>query len=291
MKQITYNYRIINLIITSFLVLIFVLIIVVDYPRSLAILENEEFRIWYLDPAVGFNSGQEKGPGMVTSLIFNIIAGLLFIYVAIQLNIIRKKKDYHYLANNIYYSALLIGIGRFIEGFYIITETDLRGLLFGVGRIFIPLDNFAIILFFIVCCDIFFSVQIEKGSKLSKYIFYLGWIAFLFSWLAILVYFVDNSILETLAHGINIAIIAIIIMFSIALEFQILQLANRVEEKKQEVRYIGIILILYILVAILTLILIIIFPDLFQYILRTIKNIMLTVIAILYYAAFIRPVK
>jgi len=147
------------------------------------------------------------------------------------------------------------------------------------------------VLFFSLCCDVFFSEQIEKGSRLPNYIYYIGWLTFISGWLSIMVYFTENSIMETIATVINITMLVIIIFISLVLEFQIVKLSNRVEEKQQEVRYIGVILVLYIIVAVLSLVLIITFPSLLQYIARTVKNVILTVIALLYIAAFIKPAK
>jgi hypothetical protein len=278
-----------NALILAFLGLVIALLIFVDYPRSVAAFEGETFRIWYLDPAFGFDSGEEKGPGMVTSMIFNVIAGLAFISVAMRLHRIRKIKQNHYLSNSIFYSALYLGIGRFIEGYYIITETDLRGMLFALGRSFIPLDNFALILFFSLCCDVFFAEQIEKGAKISDHVYKIGWVTFIFSWLAVLTYFPQHDIIQNLANYFNIALIVIILVVSVSIEIKIMGLTQRIEERKKEVRLIGVILVLFIIVVILTVLLYTTFPNLLQYIFRTIKNALLAVIAIIYYFAFIKP--
>lgn len=291
MKQISYNLRLINSLIIFFLIFILILLILVDYPLSETVLDGEPVRIWYLDPAFGFNTDAEKGPGMVTSMIFNVIAGIVFIWVAILLNRIRKLKQNHYLSNSIFYSALYLGIGRFIEGFYIMTETDVRGILYALGRSFIPLDNFAMILFFSICCDVFFAEQIEKGAAISDRVYKIGWITFIFSWLAIFSYFTQNEILQNIANYLNVAVIVIILLVSISLEMKILRLTKLIDERQKEVRIIGMTLVLYIIVVILTVLLLTTYPNLLQYIFRTIKNGLLLVIAIFYYLAFIKPFK
>jgi len=92
-KKIEYNFHILNAIMLVLFVLILLLIITVDYAYCLAEFEGEEFRVWYYDSAIGFNTGQEKGPGMLFSIIFDIIAAIIFFLMAFKLQDIRKLKN------------------------------------------------------------------------------------------------------------------------------------------------------------------------------------------------------
>jgi hypothetical protein len=288
-QKITFNFKLLNRLIIIFVAIIIILLFTVDLAYSIEHNEHETFRFWWYDANVGFNTGAEKGPGMLISLILNIIAGVLFFIVSIKMNQVRKAKNNSYLSKYLFYTAVYLGIGRIIESFYIITETDLRGLLFVVGRLFIPLDNLAMIIFFGVCVDVFFSVEFVKQDNLAQKFDRITWGTFFAGWLAILGHFSHNNIVEVIVQVLIIGSIAIIILISLVIEKRILQLIKKVEENKKALSLIGQMLVLYICVVILSLVLIITQPDLTQYIFRAIKNLILIIIALFYFPAFINP--
>ena len=289
MKKISHDFKKFNILIITFIILILFLTTFVDYPRSLPEINGEKLVIWMYDDAVGFNTGHTKGPGMLFSLIFNITAFIGLLYVSFKLWKIKKIKDHSYLSTNLFYTSLYLTVGRVIESYYIITETDVRSLLFVVGRIFIPLDNLAIVIFFGICFDVFFSERLEKDQSLRKGLIGFTWATFILGWGAISSYYTYNEVIDSIFSTVMIIIVALVLLVSIKIETEIRKLSNRVDEKKEEIKKIGKILFIFIAINLLTLLLIILYPDLFQYLLRALKNFLLTVVAVMYYSTFIKP--
>jgi hypothetical protein len=288
---IAYNFKTIMLSIGVFIIIIVLLIIFVDYDRSVLMNENPTFQIWYLDPNFAWTPYPEKGSGMILSMIFNLIATFLCFVITLMLLPIRKLKQNHYLITNILITMILIGMARLFEVFYIITETDLRGVLYGIGRIFIPLDNLAAVIFFSVCFDVFFTEDLMKNPTLEKKFKLLALGTYLAGWIAILGFFSTSMILENIAPFINYVFLGIIIIVSIDILHRIRQLGYSIYENQKALRIIGYILILFIIVVILSFLLIITYANLFQYLMRTVKNILIGIIVFLFYPAFIKPAR
>lgn len=293
MDKLQFNFRRINYILILMVVAITVLIIFVDYPRAL--LETnppppDPIRFWYFDPAFGFNSGQQKGPGMVIAVIFNIVAGIAFLAISVQLFRQKIKKQNHYLATNIFYSAFYLGLGRLVEMYYIFTETDVKGILFGYGRFFMPLDNFALILFLSTCSEIFLAELIVKNPKLLTQLNLFALLSFTFSWFNVLEWFIDSSVLVTVLRIMNIGIAILNLLIAVYIWTQINRLRKLDAEHANALKRIAQILLILVIVSAMILYLIISYPDLIQYIVRSVKNFMLIIAALLYIPAFIKPV-
>ncbi len=291
MKEIKHNFRFLNGISLMFMVLTILLIILIDVPYAHETTEGGIVQIWYYDQCVGWNTGCDKGPGMLLSMIFNLIAAFLFIPATFALKKQRNRKNNHYLSKNLHYTAIYLGIGRMFETFYIITETDIRAILLVVGRFFIPLDNLAMIIFFGICIDIFYSEEIVRDSNLVKKFSILKWTTHILGWLSIMVYFTYNDILETISKVLLPIVIGVIFLISLQVEFKVIKLSKRVEENKKALKRIGQMLFIFVIISLCNLILITTYATLLQYLIRAFKNLLLISIALLYFPAFINPGK
>jgi hypothetical protein len=296
MVKITFDYRLLlffNIILT---IIALGYIIFYDVPNTIQIFEEEGkiFRIWYFDEAILKSDG--KGPGMITAMIFNCIAAVIFIMVTHRIRIIRNKQvatsepsKGKYMMANIYYSAVLLSIARILEAIYIITETDAKSILMVGLRIHIPIDNIAMVIFFSVCVDAFFTFELERQKKYTKLLLTLAWISISTGWIRIYIEMTLDPVLETIAHILLICTLVIIGFTSIIIETKIRNVSHKIQENQKAVRSIGFILFWFLIAATLSIVIFLTFPNLTQYILRTIKNIGFMIIALLFFPAFIHP--
>ncbi len=297
-SEISFNYKI--LILFNILLSIFAIcyIIFVDIPLSIQTMAEQglTFRIWYLDDALLKIEG--KGPGMVTAIIFDIIAGFFFIYCSYRISIIRKvqsqavaKIEKKYLMSNVYYSIVLLSIARILEATYILTETDAKAILMVGLRIHIPLDTIAMAIFFSVCADVFYTYELETKKTNRNWIVVLSWFAIIAGWTRIYIEMIENSVVERISEIFFIAVLIVIAITSIAISRKAKILSEKIEDKdsKIAIKKIGIILLLFVLTTALSIVIFVTFPNLTQYIMRTIKNIAFTIIAMSYFPAFVYP--
>jgi hypothetical protein len=190
---------------------------------------------------------------------------------------------------NIYYSAILLSIARILEAIYIITETDAKSILMVGLRIHIPIDNIAMVIFFSVCVDAFFTFELERQKKYTKMLILLAWISISTGWIRIYIEMVLDPVLETIAHILLICTLVVIGFTSIVIENKIRNVSHKIQENQRAVRSIGFILFWFIIATTLSIIIFLTFPNLTQYILRTIKNFGYMMIAFLYFPAFVHP--
>mgnify|MGYP005852948673 CR=1 FL=1 len=140
---------------------------------------------------------------MVSTIIFDIIVGILFIFLGNRMRVIRiiqhrqsQPTEKKYLMANVYYSIILLCIARILEAAYILTETDAKAILIVGLRIHIPLDTIAMAIFFSVCADGFYTYELETRREYRKWLLILVWLAIVAGWTRIYIEMIKNNVIE-----------------------------------------------------------------------------------------------
>jgi hypothetical protein len=282
-----------------FVTFIICLIAVVIYDLSRFLEEEviENLRIWYLDPdLLPENLSVRNGLGYykLTSAIFGIFSCLFLFIITYQLNSIRKSKKEKRLSSLIYYSALYLAIGQLIEIFFIVSGSDLGGLVVASGQFYIPLDTLAITFYLSFAFEVFMIGKLDENSKFVKIVLSIGFTGAFISFTVLINHFIEvNIIFNTIVLIITYGLLIITFLIIINVTKKIFNLSKRVEENKIAVRMIGWQLLNFAVIVVLLAL-----SEQFggeirylAYIFRSIKNVFICVFAYQFLPAFINPSK
>jgi hypothetical protein len=230
-----------------------------------------------------------KGKGMMVSALFGLISSLCYFGMLRHLSIIRKSKDDKYLSTLVFLSALYLAFARLIESFYIVSESDLRGIVYGFGNFYIPLDIMAMAMYFIFVFDVFITKSRPKDLKMQKILTFIFYISSILAVAYFGFYFVPkDSPIKIISNSLSMVLLGIIFVLEVFIVARILNLRSRVEENKDALGFIGFQLVGFGIMMIL-LLFSSIFSQEINYIFRAIKNCAAIFHSLAYYFAFIKP--
>lgn len=289
------NLKLLNLFVFSAWVIVFFISLMIDIPNRLSDNNLENFRLLYLNPIT---------PVMLFDILLAGFAGGAFFVMAYLYNGIRKTKVNKYLSSLIFYMMLYQGISRFVEVFFVLSASSLYGLVAVAGRYFYPLEILSTVIFSIVAFDVFLfpAMETSKEGRRSLWMIavgisgaIIGMIALFFTYITLFfTYIISISIRMTVVF-IGLGIFGVIITVVVFACFKIFRLSRTVSEPRNKfaLQVLGIQLLISLIVIILF-----IFAEVGDflefsidtiYLLRTIKNGLYLVMAILYLYSFIRP--
>jgi hypothetical protein len=249
-------------------------------------------RLWLWDSNIAGDMGDRNGLGYakLASAIAGIISAFTFsiLLPALRRRWIEKKKAR--LVTLVYLSAIYFTLSRFLEVFYIISQSDLRGLVYSVGQFFIPLDVLATACYMVFAYDIFLTNGPGISKNPTKIILGIGYVAAFIGILNTLDVYLDASLALVLGIISYIAWL-IIFIFLIRIIAAIFYLRTRVEERKKALLVIGLQLLTMGILLALMILSMQFGGDLLalSYIIRAIKNGLFIFLAWQYIPAIIRP--
>jgi hypothetical protein len=286
-----FNFLLINLILLSFVILVAGLVAVIDYPRYINANPGQTPNLWYFDTDVGFNSGAKKGPGMVISILFEAIAAVICFLAAFKINQIRQHKTDKHLSSMVFYAAIYLGIARLDEIYYIITNTDLKDIMYGFGRFYIILDVLGMMISVVFCVEIFLVEELMKSQERLKRLIKFSMIALFLSLVSVISNFYENAVFNGIAVALSGVSLLYVLIQTIDTLKRINAVKKKVEEQQNALQAIGLQLCIYLVVVVISIYILLSSATLFQYSLRATKNLLQIVNALLFFPAFITPAK
>ncbi|MEX2683712.1 MAG: hypothetical protein Q6373_019210 [Candidatus Sigynarchaeota archaeon] len=284
--------RALNIFLLLALVGTFVIVLVLDFGSFIAENPGVAPVAWRVDRNIV--NWTDDGPAKVTAAIISCVASVVFFVMGNKYNVIRKHKQEKQLATQIYLSLVYLGIARLFEAYFIVSDSDLRGMVYSVGKYYIVLDLLGVILFVLVSSEVFLQMDFPETSRFPDF---LRIIVVASVFIALSALFLEyapagiEDLLDWCVIGASIVVFLIIGVILIAICVKIIRLYNRLsgQENRGAILVIGAQLLLFI-VSMFILIYLEMGPgDALDYYLRAARCGLMLVIASLYMLAFIKP--
>ncbi len=286
------NLRALNVFLTLALVGIFLFVLITGILAFVPETPGDTLTFWYLDQNIV--DWADDGPAKLIGTIVSCAAALAFFIIGKKYNVIRSKKKDKQLATQIYLSLLYLGIARLFEAFFIASGSDVRGIVFSVGKYYIMLDLLGVIMFVLVASEVFLQTEFPEGSKFPVFLRGLLIASVAVALAALFLEYAPKDIekiLDWIVVGASCLVFLIIAIILIVICTKILRLHARLSEGENRgaILVIGVQLLLLI-ISMLVLIYLEIGPsDTLDYYIRASRGGLLLVVAWLYIPSFIRP--
>ena len=236
--------------------------------------------------------------GAILAILLAICAAGTFFYMAHLYNQIRKTKTDKYLSSLIVYTMVYQGISRVVEVYYLLLGSDMWGLVKVIGRYYFPLEILGFAIFCIVVFNVFLYPAIDAGNeRRGLWIIVIGISGSIIGLVTSLFHYFPK---ECMTFKIIIVLAGICIFGAIVLVviftcYKIFRLSKTMPEagNKHAVQVLGVQLLVLTATIILFIIsetgdFLVINPETIL-LLRSIKNGLYLVLAILYMYSFIKP--
>ena len=193
----------------AYLIITFIIVIgiilMIDIPNFLKTNTWANFRLFYL-------SGLPENK--ILAAIVASIASIAFFGIAIKYVPVRKLKTAQYLSSLVIYSTIYLGLARFFEVFYMVSESDLGGLVYVAAKWYYPLDVVGCIFLVIVAFNIFILPGMDDSAqaKNSTFLVTLCWLISIVVILALSFYYVGLIILPFAVVVVGIAMVMFLIV-------------------------------------------------------------------------------
>ncbi len=287
-----FNVLALNIFIVLAFVGTFVIVVVLDLMDFVVDSPGDSPVIWRVDRNI--INWTDDGPAKMTASIVSCVAAATFFVGGSKYNTIRKQKQDKHLATQIYLSLVYFGIARLFEAFFILSDSDLRGIVFSVGKYYIMLDLLGAIMFVLVASEVFLQTEFPETSKFPTFLKVILVVSVLIALNALFLEYAPNEIenvLDWCVIGASIVIFLIIGIILIAICSKILRLYVRIagQENRGAILIIGVQLVLFIISMFVLIYLEVGVGDATDYYLRAARCGLLFVVALLYVPAFITP--
>jgi len=282
------NLRLLNIFLVVGWIIAFVVELAIDIPGYLGTNHSTPFQLFYW---------ARFSPAKIVSIILDGAAGATFFFMAWHYNTIRKSKENQYLASLIMLTMIYQGLARVIEVYFMLFGSDLYGLVNVVGRYYFPLEITSAVIFTIVAFDVFLFPSLEevKRDRQSKFLFTMNIITTVIGVIMVFFIYITNVDAKVVIGITGFCIYVIIVVVVVITCARIFRLSSTISESsnKRAVQIMGIQL-LVLMVAIILFMLselgdFINLDNDTIYILRSIKDGLYLVLAILYWYSFIKP--
>jgi hypothetical protein len=280
---------------TLFLLFLLNLILVVILDLMVFFQLNQSLQgivIWEWDSNIRGDMASRfgLGYGKLFSAIVCVMAIIVLCILLPQLHNRWEEKKRTRFVTLVYFSALYLMISRVFDLFYIISASDLRGLVYSIGQFYLPLDIIATACYIAFVYEVFLLKEVSENQPFSKYLIGMTYIAAFISIATTLDIYIDNFPLFIFGI-ISYLVLVIIFLICIRVSLKIFALKSYVEENKHAIKIIGLQLVLFALMLISLALSIQFGGDqlVLSYIFRAIKNIIIIIIALMYYPAIIKP--
>ncbi|MHA1734655.1 MAG: hypothetical protein ACTSU5_22185 [Promethearchaeota archaeon] len=284
------NFRRLNWILFLIFLGGFVLVIYVDLANFLQEHDIGSLRIWIYDECV-FDFGCFKNPAMFLSFVLSLVAVCVFVPVVVELSRIRRDKEDKRLATMIRYTAAYILVARLIEIYYIFTLSDLQGVLYTAGRLFVPIDALSLAVYMIFCFQVFLIEEVKNTRVWNRRVIWLGVAGFVVAFFSLLENAFQFSPLNTAIVVAAMLLIFANLIIAVFVGVKVLHVRKKISANRGALLSIGLQLFLFIVVLALTMVVIVLGGTLESYWFRTVKNALFTVQGVLYFPAFILPAR
>ena len=275
------NLKLLNIFVLGTWVIVFFISLTIDIPNLLLDNNLENFRLLYPNQIT---------PVMFFDILLANFAGGIFFVMAYVYNGIRKTKVDKYLSSLIFYTMLYQGIGRFVEVFFVLWVSSLYGLVAVVGRYFYPLEILSTVILSIVAFDVFIfpARETSKDGRQSLWMIANGIAGAIIGVIALFFTYIPSLSFRMAVVFIGLVFFGIIIIIVVSACYRIFRLSGRVSESTNKValQVLGIQLLISIMVIILFIFAetgdVLGFSNDLIYLIRSIKNGLYLVLAILY---------
>ena len=235
----------------------------------------------------------------ILAILLAICAAGTFFFMAYLYNQIRKTKTDKYLSSLIVYTMFYQGISRVVEVYYLLLGSDMWGFVKVIGRYYFPLEILGFAIFCIVVFDVFlFPAKQEAGNNVRGLLMIvLGISGSIIGLITSFFHYISNDFMtfKIIIVLAGLGIFGTIIMVIAFTCYKIFRLSRTMSKagNKRAVEVLGI----QLLVLTATIILFILsetgdflaMNPAVTFLVRSIKNGLYFVLAVLYWYSFIKP--
>lgn len=248
--------------------------------------------IWRWDANVGGDPSSRNGLGY-TKIVSAAMGAVALIALLVILPKIRQRwieKERRRFATLIYFSVIFLTIARGFDIFFIISASDLSGLIYSIGQFDIPLDVLANAFYINFAYEIFLLKDVNEKQQFHKGALIIAFMAAFATFVNTLDAYIANFPLVVFG-AISYLVLIIIFIFTLKIAAKVFQMQKMIEENQRSIQIIGIELLLFALMLVCIALSTYFGGDwlFINYIFRTIKECIIFIIAILYIPAFINP--
>ncbi|MFX0099127.1 MAG: hypothetical protein ACFFCS_06055 [Candidatus Hodarchaeota archaeon] len=235
----------------------------------------------------------------ITMTILDVMAAIIFLFMAYKYNAIRKKKSDKYLSSLIFYSAIYLGISWFLELLPLDIDSDISLIRDILGKYYMPLSIFSGLFLSYVAYEVFIEPTMPK-DKIDPLSFFTIPSAIIGMFVGVcIVFFVytpNLSPFEIIVATIGFAVFGILIIINILTVGRISRIKRNVEvEARQPLNSISIQLLLIIPIIFLTVLVemgsVTNLPRILNQFFMITRAICCIIVAVLYHYSFINPSK
>jgi hypothetical protein len=274
-------------LIAAFAVML-VIVLMIDVPKFLMISTWADFRFLYWSIFSLYK---------VIAIFVAFFAGIAFFVITAKYNPVRKLGTAQYLTSLVMASTIYQGLGRFIEIFYWVSESDFPGLIFINGKFYFPLDVLGSVFLAIVAFNIFILPGMEDATetKTSTFLVILSVLSSLIACITLFFFYLPITMFTYVIMGIALGIFLVVVITVATTASKIFKLRAKTDDptSRGALQALGIQLILAVLVMLLLILSevggVIGIDYETQYLLRLVKNVLYLVVAALFLPSLIRP--
>lgn len=242
-----FNLRAIKYMLISMAFVAILLLSITNVPQVLASKPLEQIRFLYIREWVFFQEDQILCILYYIAFIGAMVGSVVYFRVVKKLAQIKQSREQSSMLRDMLLSTMkYMGLGIFIEGWYLVFRSDFQGAYEVIFQFYIPFDTIAMVIFIAIGFTIFMAKELLHNRTIAIATFILSLFAFVFGYIMMLLYGIN---IQGFAVGITltVALMAIESLIVLVVAVKILSIRKKVEEEKKALGYIALQLILVVI--------------------------------------------